>query len=49
MDSKYLVKVAAQACEDKKAVNTQMIKISKVSNFADWILISRFLGPTKTG
>ena len=43
MDSKELIKIAASACEEKKALNINLIEISKVSSIADWILITEGL------
>ncbi len=43
MDSKYLVELAAQACDDLKGKNITLINIEKVSSLADWILISEGL------
>ena len=43
MDNNQLVKLAAKACEDKKAQNIDIIEISEVSSIADWILITNGL------
>ncbi len=43
MDSNDLINIAALACEDKKALNINLIEISKVSSIADWILVSEGL------
>ena len=43
MDSKELVILAAQACDDLKAVNIKLINIEDVSSLSDWILISEGL------
>ncbi|ABX08875.1 ribosome silencing factor [Prochlorococcus marinus] len=43
MDSRSIVDIAIQACEDKKARNIQVINIDKVSSLADWILITEGL------
>ena len=43
MDNKKLVDIAAEACEDKKAENINLIKITEVSSLADWILITNGL------
>ncbi len=43
MDSHELINIAALACEDKKALNINLIEISKVSSIADWILVSEGL------
>ena len=43
MDSKQLVKLAAIAADELKAVNINLIQIDKVSSIADWIMISEGL------
>ena len=43
MDSKELVVLAAEACDDKKARNIQLIQIDRVSSLADWILVTEGL------
>ena len=43
MDSENLAEIAAEACDDRKARNIQLIKIDEVSSLADWILISEGL------
>ena len=43
MDSNSLIKIAALACEEKKASNINLIEISKVSSIADWILVTEGL------
>ena len=43
MDSNDLINIAALACEDKKALNINLIEIAKVSSIADWILVSEGL------
>ena len=43
MDSENLILIAAEACDDRKAVNIQMIKINEVSSLADWILVTEGL------
>ena len=40
MVERKLVKLAAEACEDKKAENINIIEIVEVSSIADWILIT---------
>tara|TARA_B100001250_G_C19642956_1_gene719109 strand:- start:510 stop:863 length:354 start_codon:yes stop_codon:yes gene_type:complete len=40
MDSRLLAELAAEACEDRKAVDIELIDISKVSTLADWILVT---------
>ena len=43
MDSKDLIVLAAEACDDKKARNIQLIQIDLVSSLADWILVTEGL------
>mgnify|MGYP002852786185 CR=1 FL=1 len=43
MDSRRLIKIAAVACDDRKAGNIRLLKIDEVSSIADWILISEGL------
>ncbi len=43
MDSHQLIELAAEAAEDLKAKNIQLINIEKVSTLADWILVSEGL------
>tara|TARA_Y100001968_G_C19400860_1_gene740928 strand:- start:1112 stop:1477 length:366 start_codon:yes stop_codon:yes gene_type:complete len=43
MDSKYLVQIAAEACDEKKAKNIRLINVSEVSTLTDWILITEGL------
>ena len=43
MDSKELIVIAAEACDDKKARNIQLIQIELVSSLADWILVTEGL------
>ena len=43
MDSKELVEIAAEACDDLKAKNIHLIRIDEVSSIADWILITEGL------
>ena len=43
MDSKKLATLAAEACDDKKAQNINLINIAKVSSLCDWILITNGL------
>ena len=40
MDSKFLIELAAEACDDRKAINIQLIRIEEVSSLADWLLIT---------
>ena len=43
MDSEELAGIAAEACDDKKAKDIQLISISEVSSLTDWILITEGL------
>ena len=43
MDNKYLVLMAAKACDEKKAKDIKLIKIDKVSFISEWILIAEGL------
>ena len=43
MDSFRLIELAAVACDDKKAGDIKLLKISEVSCIADWILITEGL------
>ena len=43
MDSKFLVLMAAKACDQKKAKEIRLININKVSYISDWILIAEGL------
>ncbi len=43
MDSILLVKLAAIACDDRKAGNIKLLKVDEVSSIADWILITEGL------
>ena len=43
MDSKFLVLMAAKACDEKKAKEIKLININKVSYISDWILIAEGL------
>ena len=43
MDSKQLVKLAAIAADELKAVNINLIQIDRVSSIADWIMITEGL------
>ena len=40
MDSRKLAVLAAEACEEKKAQNINLINITEVSSLSDWILIT---------
>ena len=43
MDSKFLVLMAAKACDEKKAKEIKLININKVSYISEWILIAEGL------
>ena len=43
MDSKFLILMAARACDEKKAKEIKVININKVSYISDWILIAEGL------
>ena len=43
MVSKDLAVLAAEACEEKKAKNINLINISEVSTLCDWILVTNGL------
>ena len=43
MDSKFLVLMAANACDKKKAKVIRLININKVSYISEWILIAEGL------
>ena len=43
MDSKFLVLMAAKACDEKKAKEIRVININKVSYISEWILIAEGL------
>ena len=43
MDSKFLVLMAAKACDEKKAREIKVININKVSYISEWILIAEGL------
>ena len=43
MDSSFLVKLAAGACDDIKAGDIKLLKVDEVSTIADWILITEGL------
>jgi ribosome-associated protein len=38
-DSRALALVAAEACDDRKAVDIRLIRVEEVSSLADWFLI----------
>ena len=43
MDSSRLVEIAAVACDDRKANDIKLLKITEVSSIADWILVTEGL------
>ncbi len=43
MDSEKLAELAAEACDDRKAKNIQLIRVDEVSSLTDWILVSEGL------
>ena len=43
MDSKFLVLMAARACDEKKAKEIKVININEVSYISEWILIAEGL------
>tara|TARA_B100000700_G_C14736897_1_gene711090 strand:- start:297 stop:659 length:363 start_codon:yes stop_codon:yes gene_type:complete len=43
MDSRELAELAAEACDEIKAKNINLIRIDEVSSIADWILITEGL------
>ncbi|QEY31887.1 ribosome silencing factor [Synechococcus sp. RSCCF101] len=40
MDSEQLALLAAEACDDRKAVDIQLIQVEDVSSLADWFVIA---------
>ena len=40
MDSEQLAELAADACDDRKAVDIQLILVDEVSSLADWMVIA---------
>jgi ribosome-associated protein len=40
MDSEQLAEMAADACDDRKATDIQLIRIDEVSSLADWMVIA---------
>ena len=40
MDSESLARLAAEASDDRKAVDIRMIRVDEVSSLADWFVIS---------
>ena len=43
MDSHQLAEIAAEACDDRKAKDIQLIQIEKVSSLTDWIIVAEGL------
>ena len=43
MDSEALAELAAEACDDRKAKDIQLINIEKVSSISDWIVVAEGL------
>ncbi len=43
MDSERLAALAAEACDDRKAKDIQLINVEKVSSITDWIVIAEGL------
>ena len=43
MDSQQLAEIAAEACDDRKAKDIQLIQIEKVSSLTDWIIVAEGL------
>jgi ribosome-associated protein len=39
LDSRDLALLAAEACDDRKAVDIRMIRVEEVSSLADWFVI----------
>ncbi|KMM17228.1 ribosome silencing factor [Synechococcus sp. GFB01] len=39
LDSRGLALLAAEACDDRKAVDIRMIRVEEVSSLADWFVI----------
>ena len=40
MDSDKLAELAADACDDRKASDIQLIRVDEVSSLADWLVIA---------
>ena len=40
MDSEQLAELAADACDDRKAVDIRLIRVDEVSSLADWMVIA---------
>ena len=43
MDSEGLAELAAEACDDRKAIDIQLFRVEEVSSIADWIVITEGL------
>lgn len=39
LDSRHLALLAAEACDDRKAVDIRLIRVEEVSSLADWFVI----------
>ena len=39
LGSEQLAKLAAEACDDRKAVDIRLIRVDEVSSLADWFVI----------
>jgi ribosome-associated protein len=39
LDSEALARLAAEACDDRKAVDIRLIRVDEVSSLADWFVI----------
>ncbi|TCD57335.1 ribosome silencing factor [Synechococcus sp. BS55D] len=40
LDSHQLAELAADACDDRKATDIEMIRVDEVSSLADWLVIA---------
>ena len=40
LDSQQLAELAADACDDRKAIDIEMIRVDEVSSLADWMVIA---------
>ena len=38
-DSEVLARIAAEACDDRKAVDIRLIRVEEISSLADWFVI----------
>ena len=45
MDSEQLAEIAADACDDRKAVDIQLIRVDEVSSLADWMVSASQVSP----